>query len=295
MCFVFAKPLCHYTGILTRIMAKNGTATGSRRMCHLRNSKGISQFELPRRCGISRQALGAIEAGIYQPAVTVAIKLAHELGETVESLFGGSDVRECTLIKAHWTGSVSHAGENASGRVALARIGGKLVALPEPRPGYRLAPAMGMLQRSNGKQATVQSFHSPEEIDATLLVAGCDPSVAILIDWLTRNGSQIGVVALPYSSRKSLATPASSAAHAAGVHLRDTKGGEYNLEPVRRAVGSGINKKMAESGTKSQKSREYPIVICIQICAYGDSTAPKPPTFKTLLNSLRRCLKAQGA
>ena len=37
-------------------------------------------------------------------------------------------------------GNASHTGDNASRRVALARIGGKLVAMPGPRPGYRSAP-----------------------------------------------------------------------------------------------------------------------------------------------------------
>jgi len=219
-------------------MAKDESATGSKRICRLRSSMGLSQIELARRSGISRQALGAIEAGLYQPGVTVAIRLAQELGETVERLFGESDVHECAAIKAQWISNSSATGDNPSGRVALARVGGKLVALPEPRPGYWLAPAMGTLQRSNGKLATVQSFRSPEEIDATLLIAGCDPSVSILVDWLTRNASQIGVVALPYSSRKSLAALANGAAHSAGVHLRDDEAGGYNLEPVRRTVGN---------------------------------------------------------
>jgi putative transcriptional regulator len=151
-------------------------AAPSERICRLRSSKGISQVELARRCGISRQALGAIEAGIYQPGVTVAIKLAHELGETVESLFGGNDGHEWSIINVQLMRTKSSGTDSASGRVALARIGGKLVALPGPQPGYWLVPAMGTLQRDNGKQATVQSFRSPEEIDATLLVAGCDPS-----------------------------------------------------------------------------------------------------------------------
>jgi putative molybdopterin biosynthesis protein len=219
------------------MMAQGGTATPPKRVCRLRNAIGISQMELASRCGISRQALGAIEAGIYQPSVTVAIKLARELGETAESLFGESAVHESAVINVPWAGGTSNASDNASGRVVLARLARKLVALPEPRPGYWLAPTMGRLQRSNGKHATIQSFRSPEEIDATLLVAGCDPSVTILIDWLTRKGSQIGVVALPYSSRKSLATLANGAAHAAGVHLRDANASEYNLEPVRRAIG----------------------------------------------------------
>jgi DNA-binding XRE family transcriptional regulator len=62
-------------------------------------------MELARRCGISRQALGAIEAGLSRPGVTVAIRLAQELGETVERLFGDSGAHECAAIKAQWMGS----------------------------------------------------------------------------------------------------------------------------------------------------------------------------------------------
>ncbi|MGB6089385.1 MAG: helix-turn-helix transcriptional regulator, partial [Candidatus Binataceae bacterium] len=54
----------------------------------VRAALGLSQNDLARRAGISRQALGAIEAGQYQPGVSVAIALARELGATVEALFG---------------------------------------------------------------------------------------------------------------------------------------------------------------------------------------------------------------
>jgi molybdate-binding protein len=47
----------------------------------------------------------------------------------------------------------------------------------------------------------------------------------------------MGIVVLPSSSRKSLDALAEGSVHAASVHLRDAKGGEYNLEPVRRAAG----------------------------------------------------------
>ena len=83
----------------------------------------------------------------------------------------------------------------------------------------------------------MQTIRSTEEIDSTLLIAGCDPSVSIPIDRMARNGSQMGVVALPSSSRKSLTALATGAVHAAGVRLRDAEGGDYNLEPVRLAAG----------------------------------------------------------
>jgi DNA-binding XRE family transcriptional regulator len=59
----------------------------------------MSQAELARRTGISRQALGAIEAGVYQPSVSVALSLAHELGE---SLFGKSGEPKSNEINAAW-------------------------------------------------------------------------------------------------------------------------------------------------------------------------------------------------
>ena len=45
-----------------------------------RRARGLSQDELARRAGLSRQALGAIESGVYQPGVGAALALARELG-----------------------------------------------------------------------------------------------------------------------------------------------------------------------------------------------------------------------
>ncbi len=53
-----------------------------------RVERGLSQADLAHRAGISRQALGAIEAATYLPSVSVALALARELGTTVEALFG---------------------------------------------------------------------------------------------------------------------------------------------------------------------------------------------------------------
>ena len=48
-----------------------------------RKELGLSQEELARRCGVSRQTINAIENDKYAPA----FHLARELGLTVDELF----------------------------------------------------------------------------------------------------------------------------------------------------------------------------------------------------------------
>lgn len=53
----------------------------------LRKEKGVSQEELARQCGVSRQTINAIENNKYDPTLALAFKLAQELGTTVDELF----------------------------------------------------------------------------------------------------------------------------------------------------------------------------------------------------------------
>jgi molybdate-binding protein len=91
--------------------------------------------------------------------------------------------------------------------------------------------------KTAGRQARISTRLLDSEIDSTLVVAGCDPAVSMLIAWMARTGSQIKVVAFPCSSRKALAALADESVHAAGVHLRDPRSGDYNFAPVHRALG----------------------------------------------------------
>jgi molybdate-binding protein/DNA-binding XRE family transcriptional regulator len=201
-----------------------------------RIARGLNQGELARRAGISRQALSAIEAGLYQPGVAVALSLARELGETVESLFAEDDEPACRRIEAAWTDK-AESSASTPGRVALARVGGKVVAVAQPAARLALSPAAGTLERVGKRQAEVSTFRLPNEIDATLLVAGCDPSITILTDWLARRRSPVCAVALFCSSSRALDAVVERRAHAAGVHLRDPQTGEYNLASVHHALG----------------------------------------------------------
>lgn len=52
-----------------------------------RKEQGISQEELARRCGVTRQTVNAIENDKYDPTLSLAFRLAQELGTTVDQLF----------------------------------------------------------------------------------------------------------------------------------------------------------------------------------------------------------------
>jgi putative molybdopterin biosynthesis protein len=199
-----------------------------------RVARSLTQNELALRAGISRQALGAIESGLYQPGVAVALRLARELDESVESLFGaGDDDQACQRVVANWP---EKDARTACGRVALARVGGKVVAVAQPAARLVLAPAGGVLERSGKRGAEVTTFRTMNEISSTLLIAGCDPAAPIIADWLARRRSPICAVALSCSSSKALGAVVEGRAHAAGLHLRDPKSGEYNCVSVRRAL-----------------------------------------------------------
>jgi putative molybdopterin biosynthesis protein len=202
-----------------------------------RLARGLTQTDLAHRAGISRQALSAIESGVYQPGVSVALVLARELGTTVESLFDGDDEHGFRSIDAGWSEREARPASGPPCWVALARVGGKIVAVPQPTVRLSLSPVSGMLDGVRRKVASVSTLRSQDEIDTTLLIAGCDPAVVILADWLARQRSAVTAISFSCSSRKALAAVVDGRAHAAGVHLRDPRSGEYNLTSVQNALG----------------------------------------------------------
>lgn len=53
----------------------------------MRKALGLSQQELAKRCGVSRQTINAIENNKYDPTLALAFALARELGTSVDALF----------------------------------------------------------------------------------------------------------------------------------------------------------------------------------------------------------------
>lgn len=52
-----------------------------------RKELGLSQEELAKKCGVTRQTINAIENNKYDPTLALAFSLARELRCTVDGLF----------------------------------------------------------------------------------------------------------------------------------------------------------------------------------------------------------------
>lgn len=52
-----------------------------------RMKKGITQEQLARRVGATRQTIGLIEKGEYNPSLQLCVAIAKELDKTLDELF----------------------------------------------------------------------------------------------------------------------------------------------------------------------------------------------------------------
>jgi len=52
-----------------------------------RQEKGISQTDLAKTIGVSRQTINMIENGDYNPTVALCLKICKALGKTLDELF----------------------------------------------------------------------------------------------------------------------------------------------------------------------------------------------------------------
>ena len=57
------------------------------RLEELRKAKGIKQEELAEALEVSRQTIGYLENGRYNPSILLAFKIARYFGLTIEDIF----------------------------------------------------------------------------------------------------------------------------------------------------------------------------------------------------------------
>src|SRR3954454_16943881 len=98
------------------------TARTPSRVRNARLALGMSQSALAAATRLSRQSIGAIEAGRATPAVDVALRVAAALESSVEELFGTPRVETPLHAEASSSGSGS---SMLTERVALAQIAGR--------------------------------------------------------------------------------------------------------------------------------------------------------------------------
>lgn len=57
------------------------------KMKFARMEKDISQIELAKKVGVTRQTIGMIEAGDYNPTLKLCLAICRELGKTLDDIF----------------------------------------------------------------------------------------------------------------------------------------------------------------------------------------------------------------
>jgi putative molybdopterin biosynthesis protein len=205
-----------------------GTGAAGARLRSARQARGFSQYQLARMARVSRQAVSAVEAGLSDPSLRVALTLSRALGLTVEELFGPSMPEPPVPVRA-----LAPLG-GAGSRVSLAAVGEDFVALPlsgatATRAGF--APASGRV--SDPGQVIPLGPHRP-----TLVVAGCDPALPLLELPLALLDPPVEFLWWPCASQEALGLAAAGLVHAAGAHLRG-QSGDYNIAAAGELLPDG--------------------------------------------------------
>jgi putative molybdopterin biosynthesis protein len=208
-------------------LAHGGARVGPR-LRIARQVRGFSQQQLAGMAGVSRQAVSAVESGLSDPSLRVALALSRALGMTVDELFGPAIPEPEVPVRP-----VEALGKPGT-RVALAPVGDSLVALPLAGATVRRVgfPAAG--GRATGPD-TVVPLGPPRP---TLVVAGCDPALPLLELPLSLLEPPIAFLLWPCTSQEALALAGDGLVHVAGAHLRGPSG-DYNTAPAAEFLPDG--------------------------------------------------------
>ncbi|MBC7882619.1 MAG: helix-turn-helix domain-containing protein [Anaerolineae bacterium] len=203
------------------------------RLRQLRSRLGLSQQDLARAAGITRQTVGGIETGLYAPSAHVALRMAQALSCRVEDIFWLEELKT-TLQAVCRNDAVFKAGQP----LLLAAVGQRWVAHPlEGEAAFRseMIPADAIALK-DGSEIEVELLDTPERLAGTLVLAGCSPAFSLLSRLSERWSAELRVHWLFANSTRALAHLANGEVHAAGVHLIDPASGECNQGFVRRAL-----------------------------------------------------------
>jgi molybdate-binding protein/DNA-binding XRE family transcriptional regulator len=191
----------------------------------IRVDRGLSQAELAARTHVSRQTINSIETGKYTPATELSLRLAAVLDCRVEDMF--------RLVETPV--SIDPPSRFAKGdRLVLGRIGERTVG--HRLAGTRLAPDAFAAANAHATNEGASLLVSEQQLARTVLLAGCDPSLSILAEFVARRSPEHRVVPLHSPSESALRELADGLVHVAGSHLPGIRGVEQNLQHARRAL-----------------------------------------------------------
>ncbi len=193
-----------------------------------RERRGLTQVELAERTGLTRQSIGAIEAGRATPAVDVALRIASVLDCLVEELFGPA-------AESEPIGAQSYRSP-ISGRAVLARIAGRWMCYSLQRFDVSTA-ADGIVSADGARrgEVLVQPLRAVSELEGNVVLMGCALGIGLLASRLNSRAGAGRFLWLSTSSAAALEALADQQTHIAGIHLADPRTGESNVPEVRRA------------------------------------------------------------
>lgn len=197
----------------------------------LRERLRLSQVELARRAGLTRQAINIIERGLSVPSVTTALRLAEVLGCNITELFVKQAPPETVTATLVGGEQFSH------NRVRLIYISGHWIATPAQAPHTEaFGEADGRLLSRNRSQGQIRLLADPEKLRNNLLVVGCDPALGVLRDLWHRSHDGGAICWQNLPSSEALQALRRGEAHIAGVHFHDAESQRKALESLSMEV-----------------------------------------------------------
>jgi len=214
-----------------------GSEEFENRLRERRNAAGLTQVELGRRAGITRQSLIHLESGKFVASTTVALRLARALGCAVEDLFSLPEPKAARL-RADLAQPFSPGSPSGRSRILLGFIEGRWVAHRLHDAEALTVVADGVVAAPDGPRAKivdVEALRPESEVRGNLIVAGCDPALTLIAAWLAEGSPPLLVRVLHAPSRQALAALGDGLTHVSGTHLLDEVSGDYNVPFVRRS------------------------------------------------------------
>ncbi len=169
------------------------------RLRGFRLEAGFTQGQLAASAGVSRQLVGAVEAGRHLPRVDAALALAAALGVDVRRLFG-SDGSAADVV--------SGLTPDEGSVVRLGWVGDRIVSAPARLGGDGWEAADALVE---GGRAVPFGDFNPGAV-----IAGCEPGLETLEHLLRQGGS--GALSVATSSGAALDALVAGRVHAAVVH-----------------------------------------------------------------------------
>lgn len=194
----------------------------------LREKCGLTQSELARRCGLSRQVVNVIESGSSVPNVLAALKLARALNCTVEELFPSSEEESVIDVV------LPREARMVTPRLELARVRQRWLGFPSDEPenfvaGFRAADAF---LRTGKPHPQAVPLKPTSDLERNIVVVGCDPGLGVVRDHLGSIAKAGRMLWFGASSQESLKRLENGQAHIAGIHFVGPRGDE-NLRRAR--------------------------------------------------------------